>query len=544
MAKVNEFETADYNIASNSVRRFSGEANMHYRYSDAEDLLNDTNDLADMIKHHQEHQVPRLKILQEYYEGENTHILRGKRRREEHLADNRAVHNFAEYVSGFIQGYLVGIPLKTTYPVEKTDDVIRGINRENDADEHNSDLVLDQSIYGRAYELLYRSNDDETRFTITDALETFVIYDNTVEMDPIAGVRYVYNKFQEKTTVFVYTDNKITSYSLGNDYSLKLEDEKPHAFDGVPIIEYSNNRFRRGDFEKVLSLIDLYDESQSDTANYMTDLNDAMLKIKGSLDLDVGEAKKMKDANIIMLQSEQSTEGRFSDVDADYIYKQYDVSGTEAYKDRVKNDIHMFTYTPNMNDEKFAGVQSGEAMKYKLFGLEQKRATKERLFKKSLRSRYRLINNIMTIASEGGFDVNDIGITFTPNLPKSLQDEIDSFVRLGGDLSEETKLSLLSIVENPQEEMEKMQNENPQFGAVDYDFPENNQETEAPEDNAEEESEVDKALNGAQITSVLRIVEGIKEGLLTSEQAIELLVEGLRMDEEAARRIISNRSAG
>jgi SPP1 family phage portal protein len=536
MAKVNEFETADYNIANHSVRRFSKEANIHYRYSSSEDLLNNTDDLAEMIKHHQEHQVPRLRVLQEYYEGENTRILRGKRRREEHLADNRAVHNFAEYVSGFIQGYLVGIPLKTTYPTEETEDQIREINRDNDADEHNSDLVLDQSIYGRAYELLYRNNSDETRFTISDVIETFVVYDNTVEMDPIAGVRYVYNKFQEKTTVFVYTSNKIVSFVLGDDYSLTIEDEKGHAFDGVPIIEYSNNRFRRGDFEKVLSLIDLYDESQSDTANYMTDLNDAMLKIKGSLDLDVDEAKKMKDANIIMLQSEQSTEGHFSDVDADYIYKQYDVSGTEAYKDRVKNDIHMFTYTPNMNDEKFAGVQSGEAMKYKLFGLEQKRATKERLFKKSLRSRYRLINNIRSVAAEGSFNPNDIGITFTPNLPKSLQDELDAFVRLGGDLSEETKLSLLSIVENPQEEMKRIREENPLNRAVEYDFPDNAQTT--------GDAELDKALNGAQITSVLRIVEGIDEGLLTSEQAIELLAEGLKLNEESARRIVSSRSAG
>lgn len=39
-------------------------------------------------------------------------------------------------------------------------------------------------------------------------------------------------------------------------------------------------------FEKVIPLIDLYDEAQSDTANYMSDLNDAMLLIKGNVDLN------------------------------------------------------------------------------------------------------------------------------------------------------------------------------------------------------------------------------------------------------------------
>ena len=107
-------------------------------------------------------------------------------------------------------------------------------------------------------------------------------------------------------------------------------------------------------------------------------------------------------------------------------------------------------------------------MKYKLFGLEQKRANKERLFKRSLRERYRLLNNILTTASEGGFDTNDIIITFTPNLPKAIKDEVKLFAELGGTLSEETKLSILSFVENPQEEMERIEAERPE--GLPYDF--------------------------------------------------------------------------
>ena len=459
MAKVNEFETAHYNYGYSTKQRFSDEANQHYRYSSVDDLIKNTDDLGKMIQHHREHQRPRLKTLQDYYVGKNTTILRNKRRREEHLADHRATHGFAEYVSGFIQGYLVGIPIKTSHEDEDVDEQIREINRINDADEHNSDLVLDQSIYGRAYELLYRSRNDETRFTKSDALETFVIYDDTVEMESIAGVRYIYNQFSDDMRVYLYTDNEIIEYTLGHDHKLSLSGERSHSFNGVPIIEYENNKFRLGDFERVINLIDLYDESQSDTSNYMTDLNDAMLKIVGNVEIDTEEAKQMKEHNILMLQTEPAMEGRQPQADADYIYKKYDVQGTEKYKDRVKNDIHMFTHTPNMDDDSFAGTQSGESLKYKLFGLEQKRATKERLFKKSLRDRYRLINNIMVIASEGEFDVNKISITFTPNLPKSLIDEIEAFTKLGGDLSEETKLSILSIVENPREEMERIESE-------------------------------------------------------------------------------------
>ncbi len=57
-----------------------------------------------------------------------------------------------------------------------------------------------------------------------------------------------------------------------------------------------------GDYESEISLIDAYDAGQSDTANYMSDLNDAMLLIKGDLDsmgLDPESAAKMKGANML-----------------------------------------------------------------------------------------------------------------------------------------------------------------------------------------------------------------------------------------------------
>lgn len=460
MSKVNEFETARYHYNLRH-QRFSDENNLTYTYPSKDRLIDNPKDIAGFILHHKEHQKPRLQTLERYYEGKNSGILDGVRRKEDHLSDHRAPHNFAKYTSQFIQGYLVGIPLKTTSQNEEVDERIKDLNRTNDADAHNSDLVLDLSIYGRAFELLYRNQEDENRFTVSKPIETFVIYDDTVERRPIAGVRYISNPFLSDTeTVYVYTDDTIYTYKTVSDSELQQTDVEAHHFEGVPIIEYVNDRFRQGDFEDVLSLIDLYDAAQSDTANYMSDLNDAMLVIAGNIEMDFEDAKKHKEANLLFLESSLGVDGGVTNTPkADYIYKQYDVSGTESYKDRVQADIHKFTNTPDMTDEKFAGTQSGEAMRFKLFGLEQKRSTKERFFIRSLRQRYRLLNNVMTTSREGGFDVNDLTITFTPNLPKSLVNEVEMFNKLGGELSEETKLSILSIVDNPQEEMDRMKAE-------------------------------------------------------------------------------------
>src|SRR5699024_2803439 len=136
----------------------------------------------------------------------------------------------------------------------------------------------------------------------------------------------------------------------------------------------------------------------------------------------------IRDRNVTVVQTCALPICKSGQADADYIYKQYDVQGTEAYKDRLFNNILLFTSIPNLlDDKKSTTPQSGEALKMKLFALEQIRATKERTFKKSLRDRYRLISNISAIAAEGEFDVNDLSITFTENLPRAIDKEIEWF---------------------------------------------------------------------------------------------------------------------
>ena len=116
----------------------------------------------------------------------------------------------------------------------------------------------------------------------------------------------------------------------------------------------------------------------------MTDINDAMLAIVGNVEIDGDDADKFRQANMVHIKPNVNSNGSDSNAEVKYIYKQYDVNGAEAYKTRLQRDIHKYTNTPDLTDENFSGVQSGESMKYKLFGLEQVRSIKERLFKKRL----------------------------------------------------------------------------------------------------------------------------------------------------------------
>lgn len=479
--KVNEFERNLDNDKYIDIRT-DPEATINYVYN-GDDIANDLPALRQFVLHHHEHQKPRLKLLHSYYEGQNATILSGSRRKEKDNADHRASHPFAEYISDFTNGYFLGKDIAVEH--EKAKESLQTVHSYNDVDSLNRELGLDLSIYGRAFELAMKNVKDEYRFYRSKPENTFVIYDNTIEQNSLAAVRYYPEDVRETADstyyVDVYTDDAIYHYTLQMVTQSNLavgQATETHAFQRVPITEYRNNRDRRGDFEKVIPQIDLYDSAQSDTANYMTDLNDAMLVLEGNLALDADEASKQKKANILLLEPSEYTDNSTGNVKegksgAYYIYKQYDVAGSEAYKDRLESNIHLLTNTPHMADENFGGNQSGEAMKYKLFGLEQKTVIKEGMFVKGLRRRYKLLQTIMQTDREleATIDLKEINYTFVRNLPKSLVEDLKAYTEAGGRLSDETLMTLFALVPDAAEELKKIEAER-ELPAYDFEITE------------------------------------------------------------------------
>lgn len=469
--KVNEFEQ-DIEEPIIPVKTFqqlhTPDANYSYRAGSAEEILSDEKVLGALIQDHYQNQCPRLAALDNYIKARNEDIYNDDSRRvEEGKADHRAAHNFAKVINVFDVGYNTGIPIKKNSNNEKLNEIIREYDSVNDIEGLDSELWRDVGKYGRAYELQYRNNEDEDRSVISNVFETFVVYSLDVERRPLLAVRYPKYTIgiQEMVSVFVYTDNEIITYKSTTMSTLVLEEDKrePHSWGEVPITEYSSDRYRQGSYEDVIPLIDLYDSAQSDTANYMTDLNEAMLVISGDLSLSkytVKDMIAMKKANMLLLENGINPDGSKTQTSAGYIYKQYDVSGTESYKDRLQKDIHKISFVPDLTDESFGGTQSGEAMKYKLFGFQQYSKTRQRSFKKGLMRRYRLLLNIKNKVQEAdNADLDGFTVTFTPNLPKAVLDELKALSDAGVDFSQETLLGLASFVEDIQTELDRIKAE-------------------------------------------------------------------------------------
>lgn len=471
MLKANEFEygvDGPYHVHKSFQQLYGPETVYSYRANSAKEILDDTHKLESMIMNHYTVQCPRLAALDDYMKARNTGIYNDEsRRNEKERADHRAAHNFAKVINVFDVGYNTGVPIKKVSDNDRVNEIIAEYDKENDIESLDSELWRDMKKYGRAYELQYRGKDDKDKSVISSVFETFVCYGMDVERTPLFAVRYP--KYvvdtQEMVNVYVYTDTEVIAYKTCEMTALRLKEDtrEEHRWGEVPITEYSPDRYRMGGYEDVIPLIDLYDAAQSDTANYMTDLNDATLVISGDLNqqkYSVKEMIEMKKANLLLLSSSVNPDGSREQTDAKYVYKQYDVTGAEAYKERLQKDIHKISMVPDLTDEAFAGTQSGESMKYKLFGFQQIAKSGQRGFKKGLMRRYRLLMNIKNFVNEAdNTDLGNLTITFTPNLPKAILEELKALVDAGMEISQETLMSLASFIEDIQVEMERIQKE-------------------------------------------------------------------------------------
>lgn len=103
-------------------------------------------------------------------------------------------------------------------------------------------------------------------------------------------------------------------------------------------------------------------------------------------------------------------------------------------------------------------------MKYKLMSLENKCITMERKMTAALRYQYKLIFSAWgTKRQAAAEDYKKVWFGFKRNLPANVLEEANTTGQLKGMVSEETRLSLLSFVDDVQYELKKMEEEEEEY---------------------------------------------------------------------------------
>lgn len=414
-------------------------------------------DIQKFIKKHKAESIRYIK-LQKYYEGKHDILDHTAR---DGQPNNKIVNPYPKYITDMLVGYFVGQPISYTSKEEGglLDD-LQAIFDYSDEQEENLELAKICSIKGKAYELLYRDEDARIRFNEFGPDQMFVIYDMTISPSIKFAIRYYdVGEGNDKITYAEVYDKEVCTLYKGKDSDLSLEQITPHTFKDVPVVEYVNNKEEQGDFEQVITLIDAYNKAQSNTLNDMDQFTDAYLILVNMAGTDSERIDELKRNRVMLLDD---------DGDAKWLIKEINDAWVENYKDRVRRDIHKFSYTPDMQDESFGNNLSGVSIRYKILAMEQIRSNKERKFKKGLQRRIELICNSLSL--EKNIDLfTNINIKFANTLPQNIYELSQTIKNLSPYLSSETLLNQLPFVENAKEELEKKKAEDEEITSS-YDF--------------------------------------------------------------------------
>ena len=402
------------------------------------------------IKQHQG-TLARLNKLSDYYDGKQD--ISNRTFGNPNIPNHKIVANHAKYIVDIATGFLVGNPI--AYSGSQVDKILDEYSR-MDIISHDTELEKDLSVFGIGYELMYlapvNEGDTEIRIKSIDPRGIFVVTDDTVDKNPLFGVHYQQRfKLDGSLNYYlinVYTEDKIFTYHAKglSKGQMTLFEESEHYFGAVPVVEYRNNEERQGDFEQQISQFDAYNLLQSDRINESEQRVNSILFIKG---FTLGEDNLTHDSII------ETTE---KDSDLKWLIKEIKEADNEVLRQSLLDDIHKFSYIPSMTDEHFAGNVSGEAMKYKLFGLLQLLSIKTRYMSKSLRKRLELMRNILNTKGSN-IDISDVKITFKPNLPINTNDLASIINQLKGILPLETLIGWLPDIDDPAEQLQKLEEE-------------------------------------------------------------------------------------
>lgn len=404
--------------------------------------------LSELITKHKS-EANKLKAFGDAYKNEYD-IFKAEKK-PSWKPDNRIAVNFAKYLVDTFTGFFVGIPIGTYTKDEKVLEYIKQVNAYNFIEDNDSELARLTSIYGKAYEMLYVDEFSEIGIAAVSPEEAFIVYDDSILNRPMFFIRYYQDA--DGYEVGSYSDAEyVRHFEFKGGY--KWTDEATrHGFDGVPAVEYMENTDRIGILDSVLSLINAYNKALSEKANDVDAFADAYLKILGTR-VEQDDVDHIRSDRII------NFEGSIDEMpQVDFLAKPSADGTQENLLERIERLIFTSSMIANINDDSF-GTSSGIAIKYKLWGMSTEAKIKANKFRASMGQRYKLIfsSPLSKVPSDAW---HDIDFTFTESYPANLLEEAQIAQTLAGITSEETQLSVLSIVQDPAAEMDKKTEENP-----------------------------------------------------------------------------------
>ena len=402
-------------------------------------------------------ELPRYQYLMNCYKGQME--IYDYAKKDPYKPDNRLVVNFPKYITDTFTGYFNGVPIKKSHPDDTYNQAITAFDGLNDMEDEESELAKMACVYGRCYEFMYQNEDTETCVVYNSPEDMFLVYDNSIKQEPLFAVRYGLdddNVFQGE-----YYGPGGNRKLTGSTSALQFGEELDDYYGELPVTEFYFNEERMSIFESVILLFNAFNKAISEKANDVEYFSDQYIAFLGA-EIEEKDLTRIRDNRTINYFGNGA-----ENVDVKFLDKPDSDSQTENLLDRLQKLIFQTSMVANISDESF-GQASGTALAYKLEAMSNLALAFQRKYQSALNKRYKLFSSLATNVPVSQSEAwRELEYTFTRNEPKDIKSQAETAQMLMGITSEETALSVLSVVSDTKAELEKIEAQKPK---VPYDF--------------------------------------------------------------------------
>lgn len=386
---------------------------------------------------------PERQRLYDYYRGEQSvdkgETVRGR-------PDNRLRAPFPRYITEVHTGYFLGLPPTVAYG-GAAGARYAALSRELDLPHLYFDLGRDLSICGAGFALVWAERGG-VKVCRCDPCGCFAIRSGDAGAPLLAAVR-LFASGRGETRGVLYTAERLVPF-VWDGTGVTLGAAEENLLHTIPLLPFYNNCQGVGDFAMVTGLVDAYNVLLSGALDDMQSVANAFLALYGMQGTTQRDIEQANRSRILSL----SEGGR-----AEFVVKTLNHEALGQLEVNLRRSILQLSMTPDLCDEHFAGNSSGVALQYKLWGIEQVRAAKERTFTDGLRA-------LLAVLTEGerllgrSVDLTGGEVTFYKNLPQDNAALAETLLSLSPLLSRQTILENLPWVADAQEELRRRAAEN------------------------------------------------------------------------------------
>lgn len=396
------------------------------------------------------------KMVKGYVENEDMylsdHDVLKLPKKDQWKPDNRLVFNYAKYIVDTFNGYQIGVPVKIKSDDDKVNQFVADFRKANDMEDSEFELAKLSSIFGHAFIYVYQDEEGITRATYNSPINMFIVHDNSIEERPLFAVRYTFNENENTGIGQVITNDEIIEATFTTGGTVQFGERNQHIYSTIPVVEMIENEERQGIFESVKSLINALNKAGSEKANDVDYFADAYLKVLG-VELGSEDAMQIRENRIFNLW--KNGDGPLPDVG--FLEKPSSDTTQENLISLLKESIFAISMVANMTEADF-GNSSGTALAFKLQAMDNLARMKDRKLQSAFNRLYKIVFSVPLITVDNTA-WSGLSYTFTRNVPRNILEEAQIVGQLSGQVSEETKLSVLSIIDDPQKEIQRMEDE-------------------------------------------------------------------------------------